>query len=63
MKGSYILITIESKYQLHLELPKQVRQRILGNLEIPINSLKCFDLMASTQSAMKKANFDICAKN
>ena len=38
-------------YELPHDLPNDFRLRILGNKEIPRNSLKCLDLMGSTQPA------------
>ena len=51
-------------YELPHELPNDLKVRIFGNQEISENPLKCLDLMASTQPAIQKPNFDVFrAKN
>ena len=50
-------------YELPHELPNDLRYGNLRNSEISGKSVKCLDLMVSTQPATQEANFGICAKN
>ena len=44
-------------------LSNDVKLRILGNQDITRKSLKCLDLIKSTQPTIKKPNFDDFGKN
>ena len=48
-------------YLLPSVLPKDLKLRMLGNWEHLEKFLKYLELMASTQSATKKAKFGSCA--
>ena len=45
-------------YELPQELPNELKLKVLRNQEILRKSLNYLDLMASTQPATQKTNFD-----
>ena len=57
VKRNQIIITTKKVYELPHKLPNNLRLRILGNQENSRKSLKCLDLMVSTQSFNQKPNF------
>ena len=57
VKRNQIIITTKKVYELPHKLPNKLRLRILGNQENSRKSLKCLDLMVSTQSFNQKPNF------
>ena len=59
VKRNQIIITRKYEYELPHEMLSDLRLRILGNQEISRKSLKCLDLIASTQPSNQKPNFDV----
>ena len=58
MKQNQVIITRKWMCELPHELLNGLRLRILGYKEISRKSLKCLDLMVSTQMTTQKPNFD-----
>ena len=50
-------------YELPQELPNELKLKVLRNQEIVRKSLNYLDLMASTQPATRKTNFDTLLEN
>ena len=62
VKRNQLIFTRKRVYNLSRGLTNNLELRVFGNLELSRKSLKCLDLMESTQPDNQKANFDIFAR-